>query len=318
MSAVVKQNIRQDGLVGEFYCPRGAEALPGLLVLGGSEGGIGYARQLGRRLAAHGYGTLCLAYFKAQGLPRTLEEIPLEYFQRAVDWLGDHPRIDFRRIGAFGPSKGAEAALLIASHSDGLACVVAAAPSNVVWQSQSYSARRRAARSSWTRDGAGLPFLTVTSLRGYRSLAEMCGARLDRADDVERAHIPVEMIKVPVLLFSGGVDRLWPSRRMAEDVVARMAQTQECEHICYPEAGHLVFPLFSKRSLVLATLLGRYFGGTGKANAAAREDCLGKTLAFFDRHLSGSGQGSPGWRSSALFPENWRAQKDSNLRPPDS
>jgi dienelactone hydrolase len=288
MPAIVRQTIRQDGLVAESYFPVGGEALPGLLVLGGSEGGIGYARHLGRRLAAQGYFTLCLAYFKAEGLPRLLEDIPLEYFQRALRWLGDHPRIDPSRIGAFGPSKGAEAALLVASHFDGLACVVAAAPSNVVWQSQNYSARRRAPRSSWSRDGAGLPFLAVTPLRGYRSVAEMCGACLDRADDVERAHIPVERIKAAVLLFSGGVDRLWPSRRMAEDVVARMADPRRCEHICYPDAGHLVFPLFSRKSRILGALLGRYFGGTGRSNAAARKDCLRKTLAFLELHLLGA------------------------------
>jgi dienelactone hydrolase len=282
MSAIVKQDIRQDGLVAEFYFPQGGESLPGLLVLGGSEGGIGYARHLGRRLAAHGYGTLCLAYFKAEGLPRILEEIPLEYFQRAIKWLGDHPRIDSSRIGAFGPSKGAEAALLIASHFDGLACVVAAAPSNVVWQSQNYFARRGTARSSWTLDGTGLPFLAVTPLRGYRSVAAMCAACLDRTDEARRAQIPV--------LFSGGVDRLWPSRRMSEDVVARMAKPQRCEHICYPDAGHLVFPLFSKRSLILAALFGWYFGGTGRANAAARKDCLRETLAFFKLHLFGPDQ----------------------------
>ena len=257
-------------------------------MLGGSEGGIGYARHLGRRLAARGYGTLCLAYFKAEGLPRILEEIPLEYFQRAVEWLRDHPRIDSSRIGLFGPSKGAEAALLIASHFEGLACVVAAAPSNVVWQSQNYRARQGTARSSWTRNGAGLPFLAVAPLRGYRSVAEMCDACLDRTDEVRRAQIPVERIKAPVLLFSGGVDRLWPSRRMAEDVVARMAEPQRCEHICYPGAGHLVFPLFSKKSLILAALFGWYFGGTGRANAAARKDCLRETVAFFELHLFGA------------------------------
>jgi dienelactone hydrolase len=117
----------------------------------------------------------------------------------------------------------------------------------------------------------------------------MCGACLDRTDEAERARIPVERIKAPVLLFSGGADRLWPSPRMAEDVVARMTEPQRCEHICYPDAGHLVFPLFSKKSLILAALFGWYFGGTGKAGAAARKHCLRETLAFFDRHLRGAG-----------------------------
>ena len=286
MPVIVRQDIRQDGLVAEFYCPPDGEALPAILVLGGSEGGIGYARHFGRRLAEQGYATLCLAYFKAEGLPRMLEEIPLEYFGRALRWLQDHPRIDSSRIGAFGPSKGAEAALLLASDYGGLACVVAAAPSSVVWQSQNYSARRRAARSSWTRDAAGLPFLAVTPLRGHRSIAQMCDSCLDRTEEAEGAHIPVERITAPILMFSGGADRLWPSRRMAGDVVARIAAGVECRHICYPDAGHLVFPLFSRRSLILGALFGHYFGGTTRADAAARKDCLTRTLAFFDLNLS--------------------------------
>jgi hypothetical protein len=88
-----------------------------------------------------------------------------------------------------------------------------------------------------------------------------------------------------VLLFSGGLDRIWPSRRMAEEIVARIAEPQQSEHICYPDAGHLIFPLFSKRSLVLSALFGWYFGGSRKADAAARTDCLRATIAFFNLHL---------------------------------
>lgn len=285
-------SIRNDGLVAEFFAPRGHDILPGLLVLGGSEGGLAYARRLGRRLAAEGYGVLCLAYFKAKGLPRLLEEIPLEYFQRALGWLDAHPRIDPGRIGVFGPSKGAEAALLIASQTDGLACVVAVAPSNVVWQSLNYRALRSrdwraAARSSWSRDGAGLPFLAFEARGSRKTLTDMSNASLDRTDDVRRALIPVERIKVPVLLVSGGDDRLWPSRRMADDVAARIGAPQLCEHVCHPRAGHLVFPIFSRTSLILGALFRGHFGGDARADAAARPDCLRRTVAFFALHLQG-------------------------------
>src|SRR4051812_34823074 len=114
-SVTVKLNLREHGLVAEFYCPAHEKRVPAVFVLGGSEGGISYARQLGRHFAANGFASLCLAYFNADGLPRRLEEIPLEYFQRAITWLRAHPKIDSTRIGVFGPSKGAEAALLIAS-----------------------------------------------------------------------------------------------------------------------------------------------------------------------------------------------------------
>jgi dienelactone hydrolase len=284
--AIVRETVRKDGLVAEFFSPKGRGVLPGLLVLGGSDGGIGYARRLGSRLARRGYGVLSVAYFRAKGLPRTLEEIPLESFERALDWLRRHPRIDPGRIGLFGPSKGAEAALLIASCYPGVTCVVAAAPSSVVWQSLNYRLPRATPKSSWTKDGATLPFVAYDRSSRFKSIAAMYAGSLDRAAPDLTVRIPVERIEGPVLLFSGDRDELWPSRRMAEEVLSRLADHSRGEHVCYAGAGHLVFPIFSKRFLLQGALLGRLFGGDLRANAAARRDCLRRTLNFFETNLS--------------------------------
>jgi hypothetical protein len=53
---------------------------PPVLVFGGSGGGLMTSAAL---LAARGYPSLALAYFKAPGLPQTLHNIPLEYFAKA-------------------------------------------------------------------------------------------------------------------------------------------------------------------------------------------------------------------------------------------
>ena len=49
------------------------------------------------------------------GLPSSLENIPLEYFERALRWLAKQPAVDPHRIVTFGSSRGGEASLLIAS-----------------------------------------------------------------------------------------------------------------------------------------------------------------------------------------------------------
>jgi dienelactone hydrolase len=284
MAAMVRAPVREDGLVAEFFSPKGRDALPGLLVLGGSDGGMDYARRLGRRLARRGYGVLSLAYFRAKGLPRTLEEVPLETFEHALDWLRRHPRIDPDRIGLFGVSKGAEAALLIASGDPRMRCVVAAAPSSVVWQSLNW---RSTPKSSWTKDGAALPFVRYVRSRRLKSLAAMYGSSLDQAEAELSVRIPVDRIAGPVLLFSGDDDRLWPASRMAEEVLSRLADRSRGEHVCYPGAGHLVFPIFSKRFLLLQGVFLRYLlGGSLRADAAARRDCLRRTLSFFETNLS--------------------------------
>src|SRR5436190_8911503 len=120
------------GIVGEFHAA-GPGRRPAMLVLGGSEGGLTSGAAGARLLAAQGYSALGLAYFQAPGLPSTLENIPLEYFMRAIDWLAQQPSVDPRRIGVLGGSKGAEMALLLASRDRRLKAVVAAAPSSVVW-----------------------------------------------------------------------------------------------------------------------------------------------------------------------------------------
>ena len=103
-------------LVGDLYLPVGSPAKLGVLVLGGAEGGVPSGAKF---LASKGYAALALAYFGAPGLPETLEQIPLEYLDRALAWLDASPGVPRGGVVIQGGSKGAELALLLASrHAD--------------------------------------------------------------------------------------------------------------------------------------------------------------------------------------------------------
>jgi hypothetical protein len=112
---VVKKQLRPSsgGIYANLYLPKHtAVRRPAVLVLGGSDGGLttSFAAAL---LAAHGYPSLALAYFKAPGLPEDLNNIPLEYFTKALRVLRAQPGLDHRHVLVAGVSRGSEAALLL-------------------------------------------------------------------------------------------------------------------------------------------------------------------------------------------------------------
>ena len=126
------QQVRENGLIGTFFKPAGKGPFPGLIILGGSEGGLSTEEEAAL-FASHGYSSLALAYFGMEGLPELLEAIPLEYFKKAIDWMISNRNVVEDRLGMIGTSKGAEAALLVGSFYPQIKAVVAYAPSSVVW-----------------------------------------------------------------------------------------------------------------------------------------------------------------------------------------
>ncbi|MEM5602426.1 acyl-CoA thioesterase/BAAT N-terminal domain-containing protein [Bacillus cereus] len=72
---IVRYPIRENGLVATFFYNENKKANPGIIVLGGSEGGLN--EYLAALLASHNFSVLTLAYFGIDNLPKQLVEIPL-------------------------------------------------------------------------------------------------------------------------------------------------------------------------------------------------------------------------------------------------
>ncbi len=259
--------------------------MPAVIVLGGSEGGLGAAAARDARLIAqHGYVTLQLAYFDAPGLPKDLGLIPLEYFKAAMDWLGARPDVDPKRIGVEGGSIGSEVALTIASHDPRIRVVVATMPTGVVWPGISHTSGDPP--STFTLGGKplpdlpyGTPFTSVFDLYAKGLLA--VGAHPD-------AVIPVERIRGPVMLVCGKSDTLWPSCPMAEQVVDRLKAKgfkPPVQLLEYADAGHAVFGgSWAPDNPAMAEWLK--VGGTIEGNRTARQDSWPRSLAFLDAVLA--------------------------------
>jgi len=147
--------------VANLHLPRAGEPCAGIVVVGGSGGGIAWQDYWGEILARHGFAALALAYFGMEGLPKDLDEIPLEYFVGALEYMQRQPEIDRTRIGILGVSRGGELALLLASHAPLIRAVVAFVPSSVVFQSAASMEAGQKRRSSWTLHGRSLPFVPL-------------------------------------------------------------------------------------------------------------------------------------------------------------
>ncbi|MEO7394695.1 MAG: acyl-CoA thioester hydrolase/BAAT C-terminal domain-containing protein [Chitinophagaceae bacterium] len=293
--------VRDNGLVANFYLPKTSGKHPAIIVIGGSEGGIWWADAWGEPLSTRGYAVLSLAYFDMEKLPTQLEEIPLEYFKKAIDWVSAHPAVDPKRIAFAGVSKGGEAVLLIAAIYPEVKAVVAGVPSHVVWQSinwQSLNKKEKpTTKSSWTLQGKALPFVPYDTTQKFTSLLDFYVGNLRDLKAVEAAIIPVEKIKAPILLISGKDDKMWPSTLMAEQVVDRLKNKKfgfSYEHLSYDNAGHAITGPPRKSSPVSVIPAADtsssprpiwQMGGTPEGNTLARNDAWTKIIKFLDKSL---------------------------------
>ncbi len=286
--------VRTPDIVADFYRPAQPGRAPAILLLGGSEGGLGAGvAKEAAVLAAHGYAVLQVCYFGCPGQaePQQLKLVSLETFSRALDWLLARPDVDPAHVGVVGTSKGAEAALLIAARRRELKIAVVGVPSSVAWAG--IDGANMVVESSWSEHGKPVPFMPygwTGSWKGIRALYEdgLAQNGAARADAV----IPVERINGPVFMVCGQADTLWPSCPMASAIQQRLtakAFSHPVTLLAYADAGHAAFgPPVSSANPNYPKLAG--LGGTLEANAAAREASWPKALAALDAALGPVGR----------------------------
>jgi len=269
----VRQITVQGQIHGVLYLPAGNERHPGVLVVGGSEGGVPH--QKAAWLASHGYAALALAYFRYEDLPPKLEAIPLEYFGKAISWMMQRPDVLSEKIAVVGTSRGAELALQLGSIYPQIKTVVAYVPANMRYAA---CCGDNKVPYAWTLSGQPLPF---ASPRGADPRAR------------QNASIQVEHTHGPICLISGEEDGVWPSTLMAEAVLVRLKLQNfayPVEHLKYAHAGHRagrpeIVP--SWHGTFTHPLSGREVnvGGTPMGDARSSLDATPKVLDFLRRSL---------------------------------
>lgn len=281
------QRVANNGILANYFPAQGSGPSPAILLLGGSEGGLGKdMHALALLLQAQGYHTLQLAYHNAPGKSAKLKNIPLEDFYKALDWLKKQPQVDPNRIGIVGYSKGAEAGLVVATRYPGIRAAVLGMPSSVVWDGMSGENYMVGSfSSSWSEKGEPLPHLAYKGRPGADGLMPVFVNGLKEVNANPAAVIPVEKFQGKLMLVCGEAEKLWPSCPMTDQIVARAAKNAAPAPIVlrYKDAGHGVMgaPFTDAKTRRSWTQLG----GTEAGNAAARADSWAKIRAFLRAEL---------------------------------
>ena len=285
------RRVTDSGLLANYYPGKGEGKRPGILLLGGSEGGIGPAMgRMAVSMQSAGFSVLNVSYYRAPGQSERLEMVPLETFDRALAWLKQQPEVDAERLAIVGGSKGAEAALIVATRHPELRAVVAGMPSSVAWQGLDWNFVNMMVNppnGSWSLNGKPIPFLPYgqpESFEGGPMAVYVAG--LKARDNHHEAIIKIELSGANVLLICGKQDSLWPACPMADQVKERadFAGGPDVTVLAYDNAGHGVMgepvdptnPNYQR----LGTL-----GGTPEGNNAARADGWPKVLKHLEDAL---------------------------------
>lgn len=312
---VAVRAVGEAGLVGNVFVPPGG-AGPGVVVLGGSGGGLAWSDNVAALLASRGFCALALAYFGAPGTPATLTGVAVEYVGDAVAWMLHQDHVLSPRVGAVGRSRGGELALLAGALIGDIGAVVAYAAGGVVWAGLDQASTGPDPGPAWSIAGVAHPYLladagAVRSATGCQP-AVLAGAFAGALDDPRAlggACIDVEAIAGPVLLITGGDDQLWPAHRLAELTMRRLAARGHRggdRHLAYPQAGHRVgaiagLPASPAVAVHPADGIAYALGGSRRADAASGADSWPKVVRFLRRHLGGAGgRGAGGGAATGL------------------
>ncbi|MDO5665943.1 MAG: acyl-CoA thioester hydrolase/BAAT C-terminal domain-containing protein [Bacteroidia bacterium] len=260
----------QDGSTQGFHMVPDDPQHDGIVITyGGSEGSPGYDVAL--NLAQQGYETLALFFFGQDNQENMLIEVPIDQFEETLSWVESNAE-NADIITLYGASKGAEYAANVASRFDEVDNVILMAPA-----SHNYQGLGQTEGSTWTYEGAELPYLSFRDADPWPYISETVWPMisyapitynstyeplLNNASNRDEARIPIEDSAAEVLIFAGGDDQMWPSKQMGELIVEAKP---DAELHVYEDAGHL----FRGKGVLGAGGMLLNMGGSEEANAEA-------------------------------------------------
>ncbi|XP_018416520.1 PREDICTED: acyl-coenzyme A amino acid N-acyltransferase 1-like [Nanorana parkeri] len=282
---VQRVQIREGRVRGTLFLPPGEGPFPGVIDIPGRiHGLIEFKSSL---LASRGFASLALAYFAYEDLPSQLENIDLKYFEEAVQWLSNHPKVSGAGVGIISFSKGVEPALAMGVYLPQVAATICVNGTNAI---------NGEALSYGDIIFPAIPYQAeriLTTDRGTILVYELMGD--PRKPEYHNSIIPVERARGPILFLVGENDQVYNSLFFAKEVLARAHKygKQDVYLRSYPGAGHLLEPPglpHCSVSRVHLLPLPLNFGGELVSHCRAQESCWKEILDFLRKNIPCSRQ----------------------------
>ncbi|KAM6202011.1 peroxisomal succinyl-coenzyme A thioesterase-like [Rhynchocyon petersi] len=280
---VRREPVRAGRVRATLFMPPGRGPFPGIIDIFGIGGGLfEYRASL---LAGHGFATLALAYYEYEDLPKTYDDIHLEYFEEAVNFMLQHPQVKGPGIGLLGISLGADICLSMASFLKNISATVSI-------NGSSFSGNRVIQYKQTTISSLGHNLRRVKV--AFSGILDIVDIQNDIIGGCEHpSMIPIEKAQGPILFIVGQDDHNWRSEFCAQLASERLqTHGKKKPHILsYPGTGHYIEPpYFPMCPASLHRLLGKpvMWGGEPKAHSKAQVDAWKHILTFFYKHLGAS------------------------------
>ena len=203
------------------------------------------------------YNVLLLAYYGVGQLNETLENIPMEYFINAIDFIKNKIGITNDKIAIVGNSKGGEAALVLTKYCKSKATVACVASSYVfAGLPKDYRDMINNPKSSWTYKNKELPYIKFyiddkILKDAMNNKFINCHEKSIELNYKKDAEINIDNYNGNILLLSAENDPYWPSKKMSKKLFDNCKDKSKVYHITLNLNGHryLDFPESTKEIL---------------------------------------------------------------------
>lgn len=245
-------SMEKDGFVGHL-AETDENSDTAVIVIMGGEKSVLPAIKVAERFAEYGIVGLAVSLYDAEGLPKSVDRIPLDMFKCAISYLKNELKI--KKVSIYGMSMGSLFAAMTAINIGEVDSVIMVSPSHTIFEG-SDNKKHMTGHSLMTLNGKEFPFVK----QDFENKA-MWQAFNDAYKDKkleENASIPIEKIKARILLIASDSDESWPAGYSVKYMEKRLKANNfayDYKTIIYHNASHALGVLPNKKSHKLLYIL---------------------------------------------------------------